>query len=64
MGETKMSKLLLLSQVGSTFFDLKFSLGKENSSIDRMKIVASGRCNSHTLHHLVRSIIPKITNNM
>ena len=46
MRETKVSKLSLLSEVGSLIYD--FRLEKKNSSIDRMRAVTSESYNTHT----------------
>ena len=57
---TKMPKLYLLLQIGY----LIYNFCSENSSINPMKTVTCERCNTHTLYHSVRIIIPKIINNM
>ena len=54
------SQFSLLLQIGS--FLRIFVERREKSSIDRMKTVTSERCNTHTLNHSVKGIIPKVIN--
>ena len=55
MGEKKMSKFALQSHIGSLI--CYFCWQKVT---DQMKSVRSQRCNTHTLYHSVKDIIPKI----
>ena len=55
MGATKMSKFALQSQVGSLICNFC-----RQKVTDQMKSVRSQRCNTHTLYHSVKDIIPKI----
>ena len=55
MGATKMSKFALQSQPGSLICNFCWQ-----KVTDQMKSVRSQRCNTHTLYHSVKDIIPKI----
>ena len=51
-----MSKLFILSQAASE--------RRKKASIDRMKSATTERCNSNTLYHWGKGIIPKIVSNI
>ena len=46
------------------FISVDFRRKKKTSNIDRIKTFTSKRCDTHTLYHSVKGIIPKIINNI
>ena len=61
MGKTTVSKVFLHLQVCSSMYNF---VERKKSSIDWIKTATIERCNTFTLYHSVKGIIPEILNNI